>query len=85
MSRWALKTKAAGGDAVLRNLGALEGLEVDGWLRVERIDERSWRLRVGDARLYVTLEGAEQAEVDVERGVHGVTRGKHDTFRWERR
>jgi hypothetical protein len=70
-----LAHRGDGGSVEVENHGAFDELVVDDWLHIEQMDAAVWWLRVGDARLWVTLDNMGQATVDVERGFHGRTRG----------
>ena len=74
-TRWRFLAHGAQGTTQLENAGVFDELVVDDWLHVEQLDERVWWLRVGDARIMVTLIDDGTATVDVERGSYGPTRG----------
>jgi len=59
--------------------GVFDELVVDDWLHVEQMDDDVWCLRVGDARLMVTLDPNGHASVDVERGFYAEPRGSTQT------
>lgn len=68
---WRLLTKNTDGQTALalENDGVFDELVVDDWLHVEQMNERSWWLRVGDARINVEIR-QDRAQVSVERGVY---------------
>lgn len=56
-------------------------LTVEPWLHVEQLEERVWWMRVGDARVSISLDPDGQVTVDMQRGFYGEVRGttsKHD-------
>jgi len=74
-SQWRLLAHTDRGRLEIENRGEFDELAVQPWLHVEQLDSGSWWLRVGDARLVVTLAGEEQADVDVIRGYYSEERG----------
>jgi hypothetical protein len=58
----------------VQNQGTFDELVVDDWLHVEQMDDEVWWLRIGDARVMVTLGPAEPS-VDVERGFYSAVSG----------
>jgi hypothetical protein len=59
------------------NRGILDELVVDDWLHLEQMDVAQWCMRLGDARIIVTV-GA-QVAVDIERGYYHPTCGRTST------
>ena len=71
---WRLVAHETGGDFEVADRGTFDELVVDQWFHIERMDANTFWLRVGDARLTVTLDG-DAAVVDVIRGFHSVVAG----------
>jgi hypothetical protein len=63
----------------LENQGVFDELVLDDWLHVEQMDDAVWWLRVGDARLIVTLREGASPILDVERGFYAVSNGATKT------
>lgn len=69
-----------GSEAVeLENEGVLDEVVIDDWLHLEQMDTRQWWMRLGDARIVITIGPTGKACVDIERGsyedVSGETKG----------
>ena len=69
--RWRILAHREGETVELENQGKFDELVLDDWLHVEQMDDNVWWLRVGDVRIFVTVRGAENPVVDVERGCYG--------------
>lgn len=67
---WRLLVHQASGDLSIENDGLFEELVLDDWFHIERMQERLWWLRVGDARLLVELNEDGSAALKVERGFY---------------
>jgi hypothetical protein len=65
------------GDVKVEHVGraVFDELHVDAWLHVEQLEDRVWWMRVGDARLTVSIAPDGQPTVDVQRGFYGEVRG----------
>jgi hypothetical protein len=74
---WRVLAHREGVSVEIENQGTFDELVVDDWLHVEQMDENVWWLRVGDARLMVTLDASGQPFVDVERGFYAVPKDPH--------
>jgi hypothetical protein len=68
--RWRLLSHLDGASVETENQGTFDELVVDDWLHIEQMDTNVWWLRVGDARLMVTLATDGRPSVDVERGTY---------------
>lgn len=79
-STWRVLAHAATGPFHVENQGVFDELAVDDWLHVEQMDECVWFLKVGDARLQVTIGEDGIAEVEVMRGFFGDTKGSTETL-----
>lgn len=76
---WTLRT---GEGSVLASDGAFfDELVVDHWLHIEHLDAHIWWMRIGDARLHVTVEPDGRVRVDVERGAYGDVHGETEPAR----
>jgi len=67
---WRILAKDGARQIELENEGIFDELVIDDWLHLEQMDEKTWWMRVGDARLVVTVHGPGNVEVSVERGVY---------------
>lgn len=72
---WRLLAHRADGPLKVQNEGTFDELVVDHWLHVESMDERQWWMRVGDARLLVSIEPDGRTRVDIERGFYAPPAG----------
>lgn len=72
---WRLLAHLEGASIQVENQGTFDELVVDDWLHIEQMDDSVWWLRVGDARLMVTLAVDGQPSVRVERGFYGAPKG----------
>ena len=61
------------------NEGVFDELVVDHWFHLERLDDRTWWMRVGDARLQVFIAQDGTVTLDVQRGFYEYVRGKTET------
>lgn len=63
----------------VEDAGELDEVVVGNWLHLERLNDRAWGLKVGDARISVTVDRGGRARVNVYRGefaeVSGETMG----------
>jgi hypothetical protein len=66
---------AVGGKLELENQGDFDEFVLGDWFHVENMDDDVWWLRIGDARVLVTLSKDQPPTVDVERGFYGEPRG----------
>ncbi|NVJ09682.1 hypothetical protein HUW63_31220 [Myxococcus sp. AM001] len=73
---WRLLAHDGGAEIEMRDRGIFDELTVDHWLHVEQLDVREWWLRVGDARLLVSVESGGAVRVDVERGFYSQALGE---------
>lgn len=67
---WRMLAKDGAREVRLQNEGVFDELVIDDWLHLEQMDERSWWMRVGDARINIVVNESGRAEVSVERGVY---------------
>jgi hypothetical protein len=72
---WRLLAHREGGPMELQNQGAFDELILDDWLHIEQMEENVWWIRVGDARLTITLHDGDPPTLDVERGFYAHPRG----------
>ena len=72
---WRLLAHRDGARIEVENQGSFDELVVDDWLHVEQMDDAAWWLRVGDARLMVTLAADGEPTIDVERGFYAAPKG----------
>ena len=61
------------------NEGVFDELVVDHWLHLEQLDDRTWWMRLGDARLQVFVAQDGAVTVDVQRGFYEDVLGKTET------
>ncbi|MDP1827231.1 MAG: hypothetical protein Q8L48_28415 [Archangium sp.] len=69
-SRWRILAKDGEREVTAQNEGVFDELVVDGWLHLEQMNENTWWMRVGDARLDIEVGPDGRAEVSVERGAY---------------
>ena len=69
-ARWRLLARREQSDLAIEDNGIFDELVLDGWFHLERIQERLWWMRVGDARLLVTIDEDGGAKLTVERGFY---------------
>jgi hypothetical protein len=81
--RWRFLAHHEGEEVQLENQGMFDELVVDDWLHVEQMDNNVWWLRLGDARLLVTISDTEPPTVDIERGAYGPIKGDTRVFKPE--
>ncbi|WP_437755475.1 hypothetical protein [Sorangium sp. So ce1389] len=55
--------------------GVFDELVVDDWIHLEQMDDDVWWLRVGDARVIITVALGQQAIVDVCRAFYAPQKG----------
>lgn len=78
-ARWRILAHEGAEPVQVENRGILDEVVVDDWMHLEQMDERQWWMRVGDARIWVTIEDDGTARVDVERGRYEVASGATKT------
>jgi hypothetical protein len=79
-SSWRVLAHAPSGKIQLEDQGIFDELVVDDWFHIEQMDDREWVLRLGDARIHVTIAEDGSAEVDVVRGFFHDARGNTETL-----
>ena len=72
---WRIRAQRGGETVELEGDGVMDEVVVDHWLHVEQMEKRAWWVRIGDARIQVTLGGG-KVTVDVRRGDYGPVVGK---------
>lgn len=60
----------------LENQGVLDEVVIQPWFHLEQLDERQWWMRIGDARVFVTVGDKDDIRVDIERGFYEETTGE---------
>lgn len=79
---WRLVEREGGNKIEHVGTAVFDELVVGGWLHIEQLEVGVCWMRVGDARLTVSLEPDGGATVDVQRGFYGEVRGEtseHET------
>jgi hypothetical protein len=80
--RWRILAYREGGEKIeLENEGAFDELVLDDWFHIEQKDTNLWWLRIGDARLFVTVSNTESPTVDVERGCYASIKGVTQAYK----
>lgn len=69
-SRWRILAKDGEREVTAQNEVVFDELVVDGWLHLEQMNENTWWMRVGDARLDIKVGPAGRAEVSIERDAY---------------
>ncbi len=69
-SRW--RTLARDGERMIEaaNEGVFDELIIDHWFHLEQMDDQTWWMRVGDARVDIKVRADGSAEISVEREVY---------------
>lgn len=78
-SKWRILAHSSAGSVGMEDQGTFDELVVDDWLHIEQMDDDVWWLRVGDARVMVTLASQSEPTVDVERGFYAAPKGSTKT------
>ncbi len=79
---WRIQEKTADGNTVeYSGSGLFDELVIEGVLHLEWLDDKSWYIRVGDAKITATVLTDERVQVDVLRGAYGEVCGETNT--WE--
>jgi hypothetical protein len=69
-SRWRILSRNGDRDVTLENDGIFDELVVDEWLHLEQMDDDTWWLRLGDARIDIKVLPDGRAEVSIERDAY---------------
>lgn len=80
---WRFQVRVDGRVETCARDGTFDELVVDHWMHVESMDERTWWMRIGDARImaYVAADGT--VSVDVVRGFYDEVCGATETHEAE--
>ena len=78
-TEWRVLARDAEREIELSNDGLFDELVVDHWLHLEKMDDRTWWMRLGDARLSVFVAEDGSVRVDVQRGCYDEVLGKTET------
>lgn len=76
---WRLLAQEETGPFQVENRGTLDEVVIDHWLHLEQMDDRLWWMRVGDARLMVSIGPAAEVQVEVDRGYYSEPLGTTTT------
>lgn len=79
-AEWRLETREGDVKVALSNKGIFDELVVDHWLHMEQLSDRVWWMRVGDARLQVSIAPDGTTTLDVQRGFYGDVAGVTEKF-----
>lgn len=74
--RWRLLAGSGSKTFEVESQGALDEFVLDDWLHLEHMEDRQWWLRIGDARLWISVDDTGQVQVDVERGCYAEVSGE---------
>ena len=69
-SRWRLLARDGERNITAQNDGLFDELVVDDWLHLEQMDDNTWWMRLGDARIDIKVSAHGRAEVSIERDVY---------------
>ncbi len=69
-ARWRIRAKDGERTFEAENDGVFDELVVDQWLHLEQMNDDTWWMRVGDARIDIKVGPDGVAQVSVERGVY---------------
>ena len=67
---WRVLARDGDASVELENRGVIDELVVDDWLHLEQMHSHQWWMRVGDARVWINVEGSNKVRVDIERGFY---------------
>ena len=67
---WRFLAAGSKGDMRFEDVGVVDELLIGKWFHLEQMDSNLWCVKVGDARLLVTVSKC-QAVVDILRGAYG--------------
>lgn len=76
---WRLLTHETERSFEIANRGVFDELVVDPWLHIEKMNDRQWWLRIGDARIWVHIGENGSPAVDIERGCYADIKGTTTT------
>lgn len=79
-SHWRVLAHEATQTVAFEDRGIFDELVVDDWLHLEQMSKREWCLRVGDARIWISVEGDVPPRVDIQRGFYNQVRGDTKTL-----
>jgi len=80
-SRWRLKAYRGEELREFEEDGSVDEIVVDHWLHIEKMDDGLWWMRLGDARIMVSVAAGGQAVVDVCRAVFAPQSGTSSVHR----
>jgi hypothetical protein len=69
-SRWRLLARDGERNVTAQNEGVFDELVVDDWLHLEQMDDNTWWMRLGDARIDIKILADGPIEVSIERDVY---------------
>jgi hypothetical protein len=75
-AEWRMTTRTGAGKVEHTGEGTFDELTVDQWLHIEQLEERVWWMRVGDARVEVSIETDGSTTVDIQRGFYDDIQGR---------
>ena len=59
----------------VEGVGVFDELVVDDWIHLEQMDDGVWWIRIGDARVIITVAPGQQPTVDVCRAFYALQKG----------
>ena len=75
-AKWRFLAHGQKGSLQLENQGVFDELVVDDWLHIEQMDKAVWWMRLGDARIMVTVVAGGRPIVNIERGSYDAVNGQ---------
>ena len=72
-SNWRVLARDGEREVTTQTEGVFDELVVDQWLHLEQMDDSTWWMRVGDARIDIKVIAEGLAEVSIERNVYDQT------------
>jgi hypothetical protein len=69
-SRWRLVARDGERNVTAENEGVFDELVVDDWLHLEQMEDDTWWMRLGDARIDIKVLADGRVEVSIERDVY---------------
>jgi hypothetical protein len=67
--KWRVQYLGSDGVLQVEDTGCVDEFVLDDWLHLENMSEKEWWIRIGDARVWVTLDKG-RVEVQIERNIY---------------
>ena len=67
---WRILAQKDGEKIDIENQGMLDEIVLQAWFHLEQLDNNKWWIRIGDARILVSVEPDQNTRVDIERSFY---------------